>query len=56
MVEQKVTRSLGKPTFHNKNGINTIDYAICDANIIDNINYFIVKPPNYLSDHSQIIT
>ncbi|CAB3996549.1 Hypothetical predicted protein, partial [Paramuricea clavata] len=48
--------SLGKPTFHNKNGISTIDYAICDANIIDNINHFIVKPPNYLSDHSQIIT
>lgn len=48
--------SLGKRTFHNKNGISTIDYATCDANIIDSIKYFIVKPPNYLSDHSQIIT
>ena len=48
--------SLGRPTFHGKNGTSTIDYIICDQEIFQSINYFVVKPPTYLSDHSQIIT
>lgn len=48
--------SLGKPTFHGRIGTSVIDYIICDQHLFQNINYFIVKPPNYLSDHSQIVT
>jgi hypothetical protein len=48
--------SLGKPTFHCKNGTSAIDYAICNTTLMQNIKFLIVKPPNYLSDHSQIIT
>ena len=48
--------SLGRPTFHGKNGISTIDYIICDQDIFQNVNYFGVKQPTYLSDHNQIIT
>ena len=48
--------SFGKPTFHGKNGISVVDYIICDQNTFQNIKHFIVKPPNYLSDHSQITT
>ena len=48
--------SLGRPTFHGRNGTSTIDYIICDQEIFQSINCFVVKPPTYLSDHSQIIT
>ena len=47
--------SLGQPTFHGKNGISTIDYIICNQNLLHNIKHLIVKPPNYLSDHSQVV-
>ncbi|CAB3986903.1 Hypothetical predicted protein [Paramuricea clavata] len=47
--------SLGQPTFHGKNGISTIDYIICNQNLLHNTKYLIVKPPNYLSDHSQVV-
>jgi hypothetical protein len=47
--------SLGRPTFHGRNGTSTVDYAICDQETFQNINHFVVKPPTYLSDHSQII-
>ena len=48
--------SLGQPTFHGQNGISTIDYTLCDQNTFQHIKHFIVKPPTYLSDHSQIIS
>ena len=48
--------SLGQPTFHGQNGISTIDYILCDQNTLQHIKHFIVKPPTYLSDHSQIIS
>ena len=47
--------SLGRPTFHGKNGISSIDYIICDQETFQNVNHFIVKQPTYLSDHSQLI-
>ena len=46
--------SFGRPTFHGKNGVSTVDYIICNQTIFQNT-HFIVKPPNYLSDHSQIV-
>ncbi len=48
--------SLGRPTFHGKNGTSVVDYIICNQNLIQNIKHLIVKTPCYLSDHSQIIT
>ena len=48
--------SLGRPTFHGKNGTSTVDYIICNQNLLPNTKHFIVKAPCYLSDHSQIIT
>ena len=48
--------SLGRATFHGVNGISVIDYIICDQELLENINYFVVKPQTYLSNHSQIIT
>jgi hypothetical protein len=48
--------SLDRPTFHGNNGISTVDYIICDQEIFQNVNYFVVKPPTYLSDHSLIVT
>ena len=48
--------SLGRATFHGTNGISVVDYVICDQELFQKTNYFIVKPPTYLSDHSQIVT
>ena len=48
--------SLGRATFHGRNGISVIDYAICDQDLFSNISNFIVKEPSCLSDHSPIIT
>ena len=47
--------SLGRPTFHGAKGISICDYIICDQDLLQSINNFVVKPPSYLSDHSQII-
>ena len=47
--------SFGRPTFHGKNGVSVVDYIICNQTIFQNIQHFIVKPPNYLSDQSQIV-
>ena len=47
--------SLGRPTFHGNNGTSIIDYAICNQETFQSVNNFVVKPPTYLSDHSQII-
>jgi hypothetical protein len=35
--------SFGKPTFHKNNGFSTIDYAVCNTNLLENINYFTVN-------------
>ena len=48
--------SLGRPTFHGINGTSTVDYIICNQNLVPNIKHFIVRAPCYLSDHNQIIT
>ena len=48
--------SFGKPTSHHKNGTSAVDYIICDQELTQTIENFIVKPPTYLSDHSQIVT
>ncbi|CAB4018460.1 Hypothetical predicted protein [Paramuricea clavata] len=48
--------SFGKPTSHHKNGTSVVDYIICDQELTQTIENFIVKPPTYLSDHSQIVT
>ena len=47
--------TLGRPTFHGKNGTSVIDYIICDQSTFLNITGFIVKQPSYLSDHSAIV-
>ena len=48
--------SLERATFHGRNGISVIDYAMCDQDLFLNISNFIVKQPSPLSDHSLIIT
>ena len=48
--------SLGRATFHGRNGISVIDYTMCDQDVILNISNFIVNQPSPLSDHSSIIT
>ena len=47
--------SLGRPTFHGQNGTSVVDYIICSQNLLQNTKHLVVKPPNYLSDHSQVI-
>ena len=48
--------TLGRATFHGRNGISVVDYAICDQDILSNVAHFVVKQPCSLSDHSSIIT
>ena len=48
--------SLGNVTFHGRNGVSTVDYIVCDQVLFQNIEFFIVKPPTSISDHSQIVT
>jgi hypothetical protein len=48
--------SFGKPTSHSKNGSSVVDYIICDQELTQSTENFIVKPPTYLSDHSQLVT
>ena len=31
--------SLGRPTFHSKSSVSVIDYAICDQDLLQHINY-----------------
>ena len=47
---------LGRATFHGRNGISVIDYAICDQETFSNVANFVVKQPCSLSYHSSIIT
>ena len=48
--------SLGKPTYHGRHGTSLLDYAICDQDLVLRIENLVIKPPSYLSDHSQILT
>ncbi len=48
--------SVGRPTFHGKNGTSLVDYIICDQKLIPKVKHLVVKSPIYLSDHSQVIT
>ena len=48
--------SLGRPTFHGKNGTSLIDYIICNQDLQQNIKHLVVKSPCYLSHHSQVTT
>ena len=47
--------SLGRPTFHGPKGTSAVDYIICSQNLLQDTKHLVVKPPTYLSDHSQII-
>jgi hypothetical protein len=35
------------------NGTSTVDYALADVDLINNINFFQVSEPTYLSDQAQ---
>ena len=48
--------TLGRATFHGRNGISVVDYAISDQDTLSNVANFVVKQPCSLSDHSSIIT
>ena len=47
--------TLGRPTFHGKNGTSVIDSLICDQCTFLNVANFDIKQPSYLSDHSAIV-
>ena len=47
-------QKLGNIPFHGRLGVSVVDYIICDQTRLQNVEYFIVKGPTYLSDHSQI--
>jgi hypothetical protein len=47
---------LGRPTFHGNNGTSVVDYVIFNQHLIPKVKHLVVKSPNYLSDHSQVIT
>ena len=48
--------SLGRVTFHGKNGVSVVDYAVCDQDLLSQVANFVVKDPLHLSDHSPITT
>ena len=48
--------SLGRPTYHGKHGTSLVEYVICDQDFVQTVENLIIKPPTYLSDHSQILT
>ena len=39
-----------------RHGTSLIDYAICHQDLVPRIENLVIKPPSYLSDHSQILT
>ena len=45
----------GNMTCFKTNGASTIDYCLTDVDLINNVNFFQVLDPNYLSDHVQIV-
>ena len=50
--------SLGRVTFHGKNGVSTslVDYAVRDQDLLSHAANFVVEDPLQLSDHSPITT
>ena len=48
--------SLGRVTFHGKNGVSVADYAVRDQDLLSQVANFVVKDPLHLSDHSPITT
>ena len=48
--------SLERVTFHGKNGVSAVDYAVCDQDLLSYVTNFVVKDPLHLSDHSPITT
>ena len=48
--------SLERVTFHGKNGVSVVDYAVCDKDLLSRVANFVVKDPLHLSDHSPITT
>jgi hypothetical protein len=48
--------SLGRPSLHSKKGTSSVDYIICHQNLMPKVKHLVGKSPNYLSDHSQVIT
>ena len=48
--------SLGRVTFHGKNGVSVADYAVRDQDLLSHVANFVVKDPLHLSDHSPITT
>ena len=48
--------SLGRVTFHGKNGVSVVDYAVCDQDLLSHVANFAVKDPLHLSDHSPSTT
>ena len=46
--------SLGRVTFHGKNGVSVVDYAVCDQDLLSHVANFVDKDPLHLSDHSPI--
>ena len=48
--------SLRRVTFHDKNGVSVVDYAVCDQDLFSHVANFVVKDPLHLSDHSPITT
>ena len=47
--------SFGQPTSHKCLGVSAVDYAIVSHELFKYVKSFIVRPPIYMSDHSQII-
>ena len=47
--------SFGQPTSHKCLGVSVVDYAIISHELFKYVKSFIVRPPIYMSDHSQII-
>ena len=48
--------SLGRATFHGRNGTSVVYYAICDQDLFSSVAHFVVKEPSFFSDHSPVIT
>ena len=48
--------SLGRGTFHGRNGTSVVDYAICYQDLFSSVAHFVVKEPSFFSDHSPVIT
>ena len=40
--------SLGRVTFHGKNGVSVVDYAVCDQDLLSQVANFVVKDPLHL--------